>query len=301
MDRVKKLIGMEECKKYRLTGKGVAAAVLDTGVSMHPDIASRIIDWKDCVNGKGTAYDDCGHGTHVAGILAGDGRCRQGVYAGIAPGASLVCVKVLNHKGGGRIDDVIRGIRYVLSQRDRLNIRIVNISIGTIPHPGDARESQLLTWVDRLWDAGIVVVAAAGNLGPVSGSVTVPGVSRKVITVGACDLPAVQKGQKKAPLYSGCGPTLDCVKKPDVSAPGNAVYSCNFRYPARSAWPYVRKNGTSMSTPMVAGAAALLLEKCPDMGNVEVKLRLWDCCTDIGAPPNLQGHGRIHVGNLLRF
>lgn len=301
MNRVRKLIGMEECRKYHLTGRGITAAILDTGVSPHPDIASRIIGWKDCVNGKERVYDDCGHGTHVAGILAGDGRCRRGVYAGIAPGASLVCVKVLNHKGGGRIDDVVKGIRYVLSRRDLFNIRVVNISIGTLPHPGDEKEMQLLNWVERLWDAGLVVIVAAGNLGPDEGSVTLPGISKKVITVGACDLPGGKDGKRKQPLYSGCGPTVDCVKKPDISAPGNAIYSCNFRYPSLSAWPYIRKSGTSMATPIAAGAAALLLERYPDMGNVETKLRLWECCTDTGAPEKLQGHGRIHIGNLLRL
>ncbi|XCP83714.1 S8 family peptidase [Roseburia hominis] len=300
MDRVRKLIGMEEAKRYHLTGQGITAAVLDTGISPHPDLVPRIIGWKDCVNGKEFIYDDCGHGTHVTGILAGDGRCRQGLYAGIAPRAMLVCVKVLNQRGGGRIDDVIRGIRYVLSQKDRMHIRIVNISIGTLPHPENEKEQQLLVWVERLWDAGIVVVTAAGNLGPNSGSVTLPGISKKVITVGSCDLPLNTKNQKRPLLYSGCGPTADCVKKPDISAPGNAVSSCNFRYPRRSVQPYIRKNGTSMSTPMAAGAVALLLEKYPDMSNVEVKLRLWDCCTDVGAPENLQGHGRIHVGRLLK-
>lgn len=283
-----------------LTGRGVTAAVLDTGIAKHPDLTTRLLGWKDCVHDRNSYYDDNGHGTHVAGILAGDGRCRQGSYSGIAPGAGIVGVKVLDEKGDGRIEHVIQGIRYVLKERERMNIRIVNISIGTRPHPEDEEEERLLFWVERLWDAGLIVVTAAGNMGPESGSITLPGISKKVITVGACEEVIKQDGKAASiRLYSGCGPTKECVKKPDVSAPGNRIYSCNYRYPKISRTPYLIKSGTSMATPVVSGAAALLLEKYPDMSNIEVKIRLWNCCEDLGIPENRQGHGRIHIGKLL--
>lgn len=284
----------------KLTGKGVTIAVLDTGIQLHPDLVSHIADWKDCVNGREQPYDDNGHGTHVAGILAGDGRCMKRMYAGMAPDARLVPVKVLNGKGDGRIDQVIRGIRYILKEKERLRIRIVNISIGTLPHPQNEGEQTLLFWVEKLWDAGLVVVAAAGNLGPAQGSITLPGISRKVITVGACQEPAgagIPAGARR--MYSGCGPTLDCVKKPDVTAPGLGIYSCNYLYPKHSRMPYIKKSGTSMATPVISGASALLLEKYPDMSNTEVKLRVWNGCEDTGLPENRQGHGRIHIQKLL--
>ena len=283
-----------------MTGKNVTAAILDTGIMAHPDLAGRIVGRKDCVNGKEKIYDDNGHGTHVAGILAGDGRCRNGLYAGIAPGASLVPVKVLNHKGGGRITDVLQGIQYVMRERVRLNIRIVNVSIGTLSHEEDRDDARLLFWVERLWDMGIIVIAAAGNKGPGAGTITIPGVSRKVITVGACD----KIHQNELPggniqMYSGCGPTKDCVMKPDLSTPGNRIFSCNYAFPMRSSYAYISKSGTSMSTPVVSGAAALLLEKYPDMSNLEVKLRFWNSCDDLGLPESQQGHGQLNIEKLL--
>ena len=283
-----------------LTGKGIGIAVLDTGIAPHPDLRQHIVSWKDMVNGEKQPYDDNGHGTHVTGILAGDGRSSNRIMAGMAPRAGIVAVKVLNSKGDGRIADVIGGIRYILKERNRYNIRVVNISIGTAPHPGNEDEANLVNWVERLWDAGMVVVTAAGNMGPETCSITLPGISRKVITVGSCvRLHESIDNMKKAYLYSGCGPTEDCIKKPDVTAPGTGIYSCNYRYPFRSRLPYLKKSGTSMATPVVSGCTALLLEKYPDMKNIEVKLRLWESCEDLGLPENRQGHGQINVEKFL--
>ena len=275
----------------KITGKGVVCAVLDTGITQHPDLAGRIVGWKDCVQGKKTIYDDNGHGTHVAGILAGNGKSGRGLYSGMAPEAQIFAVKVLNQRGGGKIRDVINGIRYVLLKQKEMKIRIVNISIGTLPHKKDPEDELFLFWVERLWDAGLVVVTASGNKGPKEGSVTIPGNSQKVITVGADE----ELGKK----YSGCGPTGDCIKKPDLAVPGNRIYSCNYLYPVRSPYAYIPKTGTSMATPVVSGAAALVLQKYPDMCNLELKYRLWNSCEKGRYYDRRQGHGNLHVEKLL--
>ncbi len=283
-----------------LTGKGINIAILDTGIAPHPDLKDHMIAWKDMVHNREKPYDDNGHGTHVSGILSGDGRSSRKTISGIAPESGIMAVKVLNSKGDGRIAHVIGGIQYILRERNRYRIRIVNISIGTAPHPGNADEAELVSWVDRLWDAGLVVVTAAGNLGPDTCSITLPGISRKVITVGSClGQSFSNEVPQQALLYSGCGPTEECVKKPDITAPGNGIYSCNYRYPVYSRMPYLKKSGTSMATPVVSGSVALLLEKYPDMKNTEVKLRLWDSCDDLGLPENRQGHGQINITKLL--
>lgn len=284
---------------HHLSGRGITIAVLDTGISSHPDLQGRILGWKDCVNARQYIYDDNGHGTHVSGIISGNGFCSNGLYSGIAPFSKIVSVKVLNAAGNGKIQDVITGIRFILTMQQKWNIRIVNISLGTEDHDDNQGEEKLIWWVEKMWDAGIVVITAAGNMGPDYGSITLPGVSKKVITVGACDEIAVRNYPNRN-FYSGCGPTKECVKKPDICAPGNNIYSCNYRYPYKSRKAYVHKSGTSMATPAVAGAAALLLEKYPQMENVEVKMRLWESGDDMNMPESSQGHGRINIEKFLK-
>lgn len=282
-----------------ISGKDVVTAVLDTGVSVHPDLRGRVIGWKDMVNHRVESYDDNGHGTHIAGIIAGSGTVSNGLYAGIAPESKIVSVKVLDFAGNGKIEDVIQGIQFVLEMQEKWKIRVVNISMGTRKHDGREDEEELMKWVEKMWDTGIVVITASGNFGPDYGSVTIPGASKKVITVGACD-EAYNRKRPNPNFYSGCGPTDECVIKPDICAPGNRIYSCNFRYPARSTKAYIAKTGTSMATPVIAGATALLLEKYPEMRNVEVKMRLWESGDDMGLGGNSQGHGMINIEKYLK-
>ena len=283
-----------------IDGHGVTTAVLDTGISPHPDLKGRIVAFGDMLYGKKRMYDDNSHGTHVAGIIAGSGGLSSGLYAGIAPASQIVAVKVLDQKGEGKIRFLIEGIKAILRNRDKWQIRIVNISIGTLPHQGDEEEMELMRWVDRLWDEGLVVVTAAGNFGPRSGTVTIPGISKKVITVGASD-DGNQKDQygKVGTNYSGRGPTSECVCKPDLVAPGSYIRSCNGFSQKKNQKAYSVKSGTSMSAPVVSGAVALLLSKYPDMKNVEVKLRLLMSADDMGKDPNIQGRGLLNIEKLL--
>lgn len=283
-----------------IDGHGVTTAVLDTGISPHPYLKGRIVAFGDMLYGKKRMYDDNSHGTHVAGIIAGSGGLSSGLYAGIAPASQIVAVKVLDQKGEGKIRFLIEGIKAILRNRDKWQIRIVNISIGTLPHQGDEEEMELMRWVDRLWDEGLVVVTAAGNFGPRSGTVTIPGISKKVITVGASD-DGNQKGRygKVGTNYSGRGPTSECVCKPDLVAPGSYIRSCNGFSQKKNQKAYSVKSGTSMSAPVVSGAVALLLSKYPDMKNVEVKLRLLMSADDMGKDPNIQGRGLLNIEKLL--
>lgn len=271
MDRVKREIHYRctDTINRKYTGSGVRVAVLDTGIAPHPDFGGRIIAFKDCVYQRERMYDDNGHGTHVAGILAGDGRMSGGGFAGMAPGAEIVAVKVLDEKGNGELTDLLSGIHWIKRNGRRLGIRIVNISVGARYDIDKKKEEWLLNAVEQLWDMGMVVVISAGNYGPEPGTVAVPGTSRKVITVGAL-------GNGREPGCSGQGPTEECVVKPDIVAPGYQIISCNSAY-RQTKRPYTVKSGTSMATPVVSGAIALLLSKYPDMKNVEVKLRILKC------------------------
>lgn len=304
MDRVRELIHCPYPDGRGPEGQGIGVAVLDTGICTHPDFIlyrNRIRVFEDFVSFRDHPYDDCGHGTHVAGIIAASGQKSGGRFMGIAPGADLICLKVLDHKGNGNTSDVLVALDWIRKNRKRYNIRILNISVGTIPQTEEEEKSELLLGVEEAWDMGLVVVAAAGNNGPKPQSITIPGVSRKVITVGCSDDQYyIDSHGRKRMNYSGRGPTPACVIKPDILAPGSQIVSCNSKYKRRGQKYYAVKSGTSMATPVVSGAAALLLSKYPDMSNVEVKLKLRESAVDLGLPRNQQGWGMLHVNDLLR-
>lgn len=279
-----------------LTGKGVGVAVLDTGIFPHGDLGDRIAVFKDMVRHREKAYDDNGHGTHIGGIIGGDGAASCGRYRGVAPGCHLAAVKVLDHKGNGFASDVLAGIRLIIDNKERWGIRVMNISVGSFSRRGMSENSALVKGVNAAWDAGLVVVVAAGNNGPGQRTITTPGISRKVITVGCSDdHREVDVMGNKMVDYSGRGPTGACVCKPDLVAPGFGIVSC-----ANCGGGYTAKSGTSMSTPLVTGAIALLLEKYPDMSNRDVKMRLWERAVDLGLPRNQQGKGGLDVARLLK-
>lgn len=286
MERVKRKVRYycEDTIYKGCNGTGIGIAVLDTGISLHPDLRSRICGWKDFVGGRESPYDDSSHGTHVAGILSGEGKVSRGKIKGMASGASLCVLKILDQNGRGNVSTFLRATDWLIKQKKRYGIRIVNLSIG-MPSKDEKTEQAMIAGVEELWDQGLVVVVSAGNEGPAKGSVCVPGSSKKVITVGA-----MEEG-----VHSGQGPTEECVVKPDLCAPGIQILSCNGFYPIQPA-AYVKKSGTSMATPVVAGAAALLLQKQPEIGNVEMKLRLRECRQNLSQQ---DGYGSLDVTNLL--
>lgn len=298
MERVRAELHAQEIHRRGITGKNITAAVLDSGICHHPDYASRIAAFQDFVNGRPQCYDDASHGSHVSGILGGDGRSSGGRYRGIAPGCRLIHVKVLDRLGQGNLRDIIRGIDWVISHKEQYDIRIMNISAGTSKREGDEDARNLVAQVERAWDAGIVVVVAAGNMGPSPGSITVPGNSKKVITVGSSDQFRHQSIQGNG-AYSGCGPTQACVCKPELVAPGTNITSCSPFW--RQGRYYSVKSGTSMAAPAVAGCVALLLEQEPELTNVEVKMRLRESAVSLGYPRNRQGWGIPDLRKLLRI
>ena len=146
-----------------------------------------------------------------------------------------------------------------------------------------------------MWDAGLIVVAAAGNEGPGRGTITIPGTSKKIITVGAYDDYSYSAMRKRnMSYYSGRGPTSGCIVKPEIVEPGNSIVSCSANRAGYSA-----KSGTSMATPVLSGIIALLLERYPYMTNKEVKMRLYERAVDLGLPKSRQGWGRIEIDKLI--
>lgn len=291
----------------RLTGRGVTIAVMDTGIHPHPDLEGRIIGFRDFIGNRSSPYDDNGHGTHVAGCAAGSGERSGGRYRGPAPGASLVGVKVLNKIGAGSISTMLSGLNWILENRDRYRIRILSMSLGA-PAQGRAADDPLSQATSRLWQAGIVVVAAAGNEGPELSTIATPGINPEIITVGAMDdKNTPDRSDDALAAFSSRGPTPDGEPKPDILSPGVSVTA--LRAPgsyldkgnpgARVGEWYLTLSGTSMATPIVSGICALLLEARPDLRPSEVKARLMLTAADWGLSPNDQGAGYIDADRLL--
>ena len=270
------------------TGTGIGVAILDTGLYPHIDFGERIRGFQDFLGHRPYPYDDSGHGTHVAGILAGDGTASDRRYQGVAPGCHLVAAKVLDRRGNGRLQDVLRALQWISFNQNLYGIRIINISVGAAAMDSKAA-ARLIKAVEQAWDQGFVVVTAAGNMGPAYGSVTAPGSSKKVITVGASDM------LDRISSVSGAGPTAECVCKPDLVAPGRRIMACA----PGAGNTYAIKSGTSMSTPVISGAAALALEKDPMLTNVDIKMMLRDSADDLGLSRNQQGWGKFNCKKFL--
>lgn len=296
MDTVREIVYADLAHEYGYTGKGITIAIVDTGISPHPDYRNRILGWYDAIGDIPLPYDNSGHGSHVAGIAAGNGLQSGGTYTGIAPEASLVGIKVLDRSGNGTIQIIVKGLNWILRNQANLNIRIVNISIGANEPEKYDENSDFVKKVNQLWNAGIVVVAAAGNKGPDRYSISAPGNSRKIITVGSSDLSNATQIN-----HSGTGPTMACIKKPDIVAPGYHIVSCNNVQNIQRKRAYSMKSGTSMSTPIVSGAVALLLQKYPRLTPKEVKIRLKESSTNLYLPHEKQGWGLLNIQKMLRI
>ena len=225
-------IGVDAAHEMGYTGKGVGIAVIDTGVAPHPDVD--LVAFKDFVNGKEgveNAYDDNGHGTHVAGDAASKGILSGGVYKGPAPDAHVVGLKVIDSSGGGNVmevgENIVKAIDWTIKHKDEFNIRVINMSLG-LPHvmPDFAPVSEASA---RAIKEGISVVVAGGNSGPGEGTInTEPGDCLDVITVGASDdHNTLTKSDDTVADFSSRGPTPKGHVKPDIIAPGTEIMSLN--------------------------------------------------------------------------
>ncbi|MFC3891025.1 S8 family serine peptidase [Lentzea rhizosphaerae] len=291
LDQTTKQIGTPEAWKAGLDGTGVTVAVVDTGVDAnHPDVAGKITATEN-FSDEPDVVDRHGHGTHVAATVAGSGQGSDGRYKGVAPGAQLVIAKVFNGSGEADSSQVMAGIEWAA----RSGAKIVNLSLG-----GDVTDGtdDLSALVDRLSaETGVLFVVAAGNNGPAGHSVTSPGVAASALTVGAVDR------QNKLAPFSSTGPRIgDAHVKPEINAPGVGVVAARAANTSMGAPVndrYTAASGTSMATPHVAGAAALLAQQHPDWSAETLKNALVTSATDVGMPWYEQGAGRLDVARAI--
>jgi len=292
-----------------INGAGVTVAVLDTGIDANlPDLRGRVIDgvnlstqWQQ----GSWNTDQYGHGTFVAGIIAGNGASSNGQYTGVAPGANLVSIKVAGSTGITTESIVINGVAWAVAHQAADGIRVLNMSLGVQPSSPSALD-PLDQAVEQAWEAGIVVVTSAGNAGPDNGSITSPGNDPLVITVGSMnDGGANVVSNFTVPTYSSVGPTLfDGWFKPDLVAPGGSIVSLSV--PGSTVYqqnPLARigsanfvGSGTSFSAAIVSGLVALLLQANPSLTPDQVKAALLMSASPgpVGNP-FVDGHGIANV------
>ncbi|MFL6336231.1 MAG: S8 family serine peptidase [Pyrinomonadaceae bacterium] len=322
-----------------LDGTGVGIAVLDSGIdASHTAFLNnkndvRVVYSKD-FTGEGRTDDPYGHGTHVAGIVAGNGRISRAEYIGVAPNANVINLRVLNSQGMGRVSYILAGLEWVYQNRAAFNIRVVNMSLGTAAVES-YKNDPVCKAVRKLVDAGVVVVAAAGNNGKdaagqkVYGAIHSPGSEPSAITVGAANTFGTdERSDDGVASYSSRGPTRggwtdeagvrhhDNLLKPDLVAPGNKIVDAaaedNYlitNHPELDAGVsradarrMMYLNGTSMATPAVAGAAALILQANPTLTPNLVKTILMYTSQQLqGANLLEQGAGELNVEGAVRL
>ena len=292
-------------------GQGVGVAVLDTGISEMNDFAGRLVHGPD-LSGEGTVVDSYGHGTVMAGAIAGSGADSMannaGAYAGVAPRAHVVAVKVAGRNGAVDVSTVLQGMHWVSAYKDQYNIRVMNLSWG-VPSTQDPKVDPLNYAVQRLWSQGIVVVVAAGNSGPAAGTITTPGDDPVVLTVGAYNDKGSARYEDDNPVdWSSAGPTAQGLTKPDVVAPGRSLTlarsygsKVEVENPKALVSPsYVRGSGSSQAAAVTSGVAALLLAARPSLTPDQVKHLLKKTAFPLpGETPNEQGAGRIRLAAAL--
>lgn len=322
-----------------LDGSNVGVAVLDSGIyDSHKSFLDangrRRVTFEKDFTGELTTDDAFGHGTHVAALAAGNDQIADGAYQGIASNAKILNLKVLKSNGTGRLTDVLAAMDWILANRAAFNIRVVNLSLG-MPAIDSYRDDPLCRAARRLVDAGIVVVAAAGNNGKdalgrkVYGLIHSPGNEPSVLTVGASNTFGTDLRQDDSvATYSSRGPTrsystdasgvrhFDNILKPDLVAPGNRLISANAERnslvannPQLDAHVSISDSrnmmflsGTSMAAPVVAGAAALLLQANPKLTPNLIKAILQYTAQPLdGFNEFEQGAGQLNIEGAVRL
>jgi serine protease AprX len=334
MERTSGTVGATDVRQQLgYDGAGIGVAIIDSGVAPTLDDlndasgAQRVVRFVDFVGGatgSTTLHDEYGHGTHVAGIVAGNGFDSSGARTGIAPASSLTILKVLNASGTGQVSDVIAAIEYAIAHRDELKIRIINLSVATGVYESFTTDPLTLA-AEQAVKAGIVVVASAGNNGISPDGrtryrgVTAPGNAPWVLTVGASShMGTVGRGDDSIAEFSSRGPTaIDQVAKPDVVAPGVGIESLSapssalaLAHPgallpgtvAVSYLPYMSLSGTSMSAPVVSGTVALMLQANPALTPNQVKAILqYTAETSAFHDPLTQGGGYLNAKGAVEL
>lgn len=281
----RKIMGVDNLSQK---GENICIAVIDTGISNHFDFVlgkNRIIKFIDLVNNKKHQYDDNGHGTFVCGTLAGNGLMSFGKYKGFAPNSNIIVIKALDNKGEANAITILDAFEWIYYNYKKYNIKVVCMSFGSEPI---GFNDPIKIGAEKLWNNGVVVVAAAGNSGPKYQTIKSPGISSKIITVGGFNDNRINNEYNENYFeiadFSSRGPAFYRIK-PDVVAPSVDITSCGKNN------NYTTLSGTSVATPMIAGICALIIQKYPNLKPDQLKRIILKCCKPICHNFNKEGMG----------
>lgn len=308
--RTRDIMGLSFARTFNLTGRGIGVGLIDSGVFPHTDLLSKrnaISYFEDLVNNGQKPYDDNGHGTFMSGIIASSGSGSSDMYSGIAPDSNLVCIKAFDASGKGFMSDIIKGIDILISQRDNYNIKIICLPLE-FPYIEKLKVNPLEEIITTAIQNKIAVVAPSGNSGPQPYSIYCPGNIRDVITVGGALAPDTNIKSTRVSSFSGRGPTLDGSAKPDIIAPSVNITSLSSNtgyFPSGKKIPsldnlYTTSSGTSISCALIAGMAALLLEKTPTLSPQDIKSILCLSTISIGDNKYSQGKGMFIFDKIVK-
>ncbi len=307
-DRKEDEKGNNEAASFHLSGKGITAAFIDSGIYPHPDLVrprNRIVDFKDYINEVDEPYDDNGHGTACIGAAFGasvDGKFKTAAY-----NCSIVCAKAFNSLGYGFFSDILAAMQWIFSIKEKHNIRVVVLPFG-VCDVHKAFDIMSLA-AESLWKNGLFVCTCTGNLGPNEASITSPGICGSSFTTGACE---TSGPSPRVARFSGRGPVEGKFDKPDAVMPGYKVVTLNAdtNYIPRnkshsqsslSSQHYTEISGTSVTASMTAAAAVLLCQKKPNLSPEDLKGVLKRFCTSINELKTAQGVGMIEIEKIEEF
>ncbi len=298
------LPGIEKVWEKGFTGKGTTIAIIDSGIYPHADLKDRVKGWVDLsTEKKKNMTDPFGHGTHVAGLAAGNGSKSAGKYKGIAPEADLVGVRITT------VVEAIRALQWVIENKEKYNISVVNMSLGDYATKS-YKDDPWAQATQKAIEAGLTVIVAAGNEGPQPSTISTPGTNPDAITVGAYDDKGTpdNRADDTVASFSSRGPTaVDHLNKPDILAPGVRVFgplSPNAKLDVPDL-PHVGKDyfamsGTSQATPMASGLAAILLQANPKLTHKDIKdILIKSADHNLKDDANAQGAGLINAEKAL--
>lgn len=303
LDKVCDLTGIKKVWEKGYKGKDIVVAVLDSGVYPHPDLTepeNRIIAFKDLVNNISRPYDDCGHGTLISGIIAGNGYLSYGKFKGLAPDCKIIAVKVLNVGGTASVENIIKGIDWVITNKDKFHIRIINLSLA-IKVNDIGTSDKLKEKAEEAVNKGIVVITSVGNKENNQISQVSPAQSRKVIAVGSVE--GNNYNDYKVAAFSNHWFDTKNGTKPDMVTLGENIISLEsdlWYNPAKkngyqSEVSYIASSGTSLSGAVVSGITAVLLQQYPDMSPAGIKDLLVSYCKKLNDLQESQGNGFLYI------